>query len=286
MNFPQFWAKAEFKSFACWGWSNASLAEAQAAARANAKKTSARCEANEMVKRHYGYGDDRPLREPVLREFKDPNGAMLAVITRNYYGCQVLNTAQIMFIDVDLPEAPRGPSGLAKLFKGLFGGAKSSAPPAKPDPAQEGLLARVRQVASNQAGWGWRIYRTRAGLRLLATHQFFDPVQSASHPLFDDLGADPLYRRLCKAQKCFRARLTPKPWRCNVGQPPCAWPWADTEKEQQFKKWESGYINASRSFATCELVDTIGNTQMDAAIAPIVAVHDELTRVDSKLPLA
>jgi len=74
MNFPPFWAKGECKRFSCWGWSNNSLAEAQAAGRANAQRAMSRSEANEMVKHHYGYGDDRPLREPVLREFKDAAG--------------------------------------------------------------------------------------------------------------------------------------------------------------------------------------------------------------------
>jgi hypothetical protein len=286
MNFPPFWAKGECKRFSCWGWSNNSLAEAQAAGRANAQRAMSRSEANEMVKHHYGYGDDRPLREPVLREFKDAAGERLAVITRNYYGCQVLNTAQIMFVDVDLPEPPGQPSGLGNLFKSLFGGGKTSPPPAKPDSEQEALLAKARNIASRQAGWGWRVYRTRAGFRLLATHQLFDPAQTSSDPLFDELGADKLYRRLCKAQKCFRARLTPKPWRCNAGQPPCVWPWTDTEAKLRFEKWEARYLQASQAFATCDLLAALGHTPPDPAIAPIIAVHDEMTRVGSRLPLA
>ncbi len=285
MNFPQFWAKGQFRKFSCWGWSNHSLAEAQAVGRANAEMAMARYDAKEMVKRRYGYGSDRPLREPVLRELKDPNGEVTAVITRNAYGCQVLNTAQILFVDVDLPE-PEKSTGLGKLLKGLFGGAKPSPPAAGPDPAQIGLLAKAGKLAARQPGWGWRVYRTRAGFRLLATHQLFDPANTASDPLFDELGADPLYQKLCKAQKCFRARLTPKPWRCKSGMPPGPWPWADAKQEQRFKEWETRYLGASRAYATCELLATLGNTQVDAAIAPILAIHDETTRVGSSLPLA
>ncbi len=47
---------------------------------------------------------DRPMREPVLREVKKDNGELAAVVTRNSYGCLVLNTARVMFVDVDLPE--------------------------------------------------------------------------------------------------------------------------------------------------------------------------------------
>ena len=39
-------------------------------------------------------------------------------------------------------------------------------------------------------------------------------------------------------------------------------------------------------YATCELVATLGDTQVDAAIAPILAVHDETSCVGSKMPLA
>jgi hypothetical protein len=31
------------------------------------------------------------------------------------------------------------------------------------------------------------------------------------------LRADPDYVRLCAVQECYRARLTPKPWRCGDG---------------------------------------------------------------------
>ena len=81
---------------------------------------------------------------------------------------------------------------------------------------QDSAIAKVENWTRNNPDWGWRIYRTRAGLRLLATHALFDPEAAASDGVFDALGADPLYRQLCKTQKCYRARLTPKPWRCGI----------------------------------------------------------------------
>ncbi len=77
-------------------------------------------------------------------------------------------------------------------------------------------IAKAELWTRNHSDWGWRIYRTRAGLRLLATHALFDPETAAADGVFDALGADPLYRQLCKTQKCFRARLTPKYWRCEA----------------------------------------------------------------------
>ncbi len=64
--------------------------------------------------------------------------------------------------------------------------------------------------------WGWRIYRTKAGFRLLATHRPVFPSEPLAEEAFQEFKADILYRKLCVNQKCFRARLTPKSWRCGV----------------------------------------------------------------------
>ena len=50
-----------------------------------------------------GYYPNRPFREQIIRELKDAAGQTSAVITRNAYGCLVLNTARMMFVDIDLP---------------------------------------------------------------------------------------------------------------------------------------------------------------------------------------
>jgi hypothetical protein len=193
----------------------------------------------------------------------------------------VLNTAQILFVDVDAPE-PKS-AGLGGLFSGLFG--KKRTAPAE-NPLQVELLAKAEKMVQQSPEWGWRIYRTRAGFRLLATHRLFDPSDGKMEAVFDELGADPLYRKLCKTQKSYRARLTPKPWRCSVFRKPPRWPWLDAKAEQRFKKWEAGYLAACEEWATCELIAAVGNPQVDAAIQPIVAIHDETTRAESKLPLA
>ena len=166
-------------------------------------------------------------------------------------------------------------------MKKLFG---KPEPPAKS--AEGAALARIESWTRAQAGWGWRVYRTRAGLRLLATHALFEPDATVTDAVFEQLGADPLYRRLCKAQKCFRARLTPKPWRCGLRPPEVRWPWLDAKAEAKFQSWEKRYIEASQNNATCALVKTLGNAQVHPAIAPLVTLHDGTTRVGAALPLA
>lgn len=278
MNFPKHWARASSHGFSCWRWSDTSPADAQALAREAVAKLVQRFEDHERPAGRYGYGD-RPLREPVLREFRNDAGERTAVITRNAYGCLVLNTARVMFIDVDLPAAKPSPGA---LWRWLVGRPRD----ASANPAEPAALAKADAWAQQHRGWGWRVYRTRAGLRLLATHGLFEPAAAAESPVFEAVGADPLYRRLCQAQKCFRARLTPKPWRCGVRRPAPRWPWLQPKEEQRFKDWEKRYLEACGGRATCELIATMGHAEWHPEVRAVVATHDEAARAASGLPLA
>jgi len=278
MNFPPFWAKGERNGFVCWRWSERSLDEALALACQAAQILADRFAAGDLPPKHGGYYPDRPLREPVLSEIKNNSGGRAAVVTRNAYGCLVLNTARVMFVDVDLPE----PKSAGGFLKKLFGGPKTP----KADDAQGNIVAKAEAWTKAHPGWGWRVYRTRAGLRLLATHDMFDPESAASQDVFQALGADPLYQRLCKVQKCFRARLTPKPWRCGLRRKPERWPWPDGRAEKSFQKWAAQYQSCSFNWATCELVQTIGNREIHPEVQLILGLHDQTTRVESKLALA
>lgn len=277
MNFPRFWAKGDHSGFICWRWSDVSLQEAKAAAEEAARRVAERFARGDRLTRHYGY-TDRPMREPVLRELRNNAGAIAAVITRNSYGCLVLNTARVMFVDVDLPQ----PEPAGGLFKRLFGGPKIPSA----NPAENGAIAKAEMWARAHSGWGWRVYRTRAGLRLLATHDVFEPETAASDGVFDALDADPLYRQLCKVQKCFRARLTPKYWRCDGNRPPARWPFENEKAEKRFNKWQGEYDRLTASFATCEFIRQTGNETVHPDVQLILGLHDESTRAESKLALA
>ena len=65
-------------------------------------------------------------------------------------------------------------------------------------------------------GWGVRVYKTCAGYRGLVTHATFDPTADATLDLMRQFRCDPQYVTLCKRQESFRARLTPKGWRCKL----------------------------------------------------------------------
>lgn len=277
MNFPKFWAQGRSGPFTAWRWSNTNPDEARAAAAEAAVRLA---EQFRTRGRLVGYGySDRPLREPVLREIHDGGGEVSAVITRNSYGCEVLNTARAMFVDVDLPEnADAPPRG--GLLGSLFG---KSAPQLT---VTDRAIGKAEAWTRQQPLWNWRIYRTRSGLRLLATHTLFDPADSLSQTVFDAVDADPLYRKLCKNQQCFRARLTPKPWRCGMKNPPVRWPFADAAHEHQFGLWDAAYQTACRTRATCRFLRSVGSGEVHQAIEPLIALHDEATRATSGLSLA
>lgn len=277
MNFPKYWAKASDREFVCWRWSDSSQAEAERLAGEAVRKLADRFAAGAKPLSRYAYSD-RPLREPVLDELRGGDGGVAAVITRNSYGCLVLNAARILFVDVDLPEPKRA----GGLLKRLFG----KAPPPLTNDAETQALARAETWAQNNPGWGWRVYRTRAGLRLLATHALFEPDVEPTQSVFNAMGADPLYRRLCQVQKCFRARLTPKPWRCGFGAPPVRWPWPDARTEGIFQKWDSRYQKVCADRATCELIAKLGSDRIHPDVQLVLKLHDETTRAESRLPLA
>jgi hypothetical protein len=278
MNFPQFWARGTSGDFLVWRWSVKSMAEAQSLADEAARQLAARFRAGNFPPKHGGYYPDRPFREQILREIKNGSGETTAVITRNSYGCLVLNTARVMFVDIDLPE-PKQPGG---FLKRLFG-KPAIAPPTNP---QNEALMRIENWTRNNSEWGWRIYRTRSGFRLLATQGLVDANSDTANNVFEALGADPLYRKLCNSQKCFRARLTPKPWRCGLRSKPERWPWLDAKREERFKKWDKQYLSCAADWATCEFVRQIGNPVIHPEVQIILQLHDEPTRAESKLQLA
>jgi hypothetical protein len=289
MRIPHHWAKGTAEGvdhrgrkvvFSCWRWSETSIEEAAASALDAAKQILQRLVKGERLDR-YAYGT-RPLREEILDEHSDSQGNQTAVVTRNSYGCKVLNSADAMFIDIDLPK-PTVRGGLGYFLKRILGKVPEAP---RGHPQEEQILTRLEQFCQTNAGWGLRVYRTFAGLRCLATHKAMDPGSPTTIEILQSLGSDPLYTRLCTVQKCFRARLTPKPWRCGFRSNTIRYPYQSDGDKSAFEKWERGYSSTAENFATCRLLCSIGNPAIDTRIQPLVDFHDTFTKSDSDLPLA
>ncbi len=284
MNIPKYWAKSvqvvqqpggRTLKLACWQWSDTSRDQAQQKADDRARELAQKVLAGAELNR-YSYGE-RPIREEITRSLTDRAGHETAVVTRNLYGALVLNTAQAMFIDIDFAEKNATVSLAGQLGRMLGGGSSSQEDP---------YIQRVSTWASRHPDISLRIYRTFAGLRCLITNQLFEPGQSESVDILQALGSDPLYIRLCQAQACFRARLTPKPWRCGIGAPPARYPWENYAVETRYRAWEQRYGQMSTPYSVCKFVKQIGRNEVLSDIEPILKLHDQMTGSEIERKLA
>lgn len=281
MHFPKFWARGESGGVSCWRWSDSSLADAKDRAQAQARKIASSLSSNRQVLQRYGYSD-RPLREEILEQVHSPGDTLAAAVTRNAYGCLVLNTSGAMFLDIDAENNNPPRVGIVGLIRRLFAGNASGAV----DAAVETTKSKLESWLQLNPAWGLRLYQTAAGFRLLATHALFDPGKLGSERICDALAVDPLYRKLCETQQSFRARLTPKPWRIGLSACPVRWPWETREVEQKFKHWWESYNAKAERFATCRFIGSFGSTLAHPELAALVTMHDRASKAESGLPLA
>jgi hypothetical protein len=247
VNIPRYWAQSKSDpasargrrlTVGCWRWSDVSVEDAQRQADERGAELNRLFESGTPLDR-YGYGD-RALREEIVRADVNGVAAGAAVVTRNAYGALVLNSASAMFIDVDFPSSGKTAGG---LFRRLL------SKPALPGP-EEVALQQVQDWADHQRDLGLRVYRTYAGLRCLVTNRTYDPAKPQTMEILRSIGSDPLYISLCQAQACFRARLTPKPWRCGIRVRPPRYPWADEAVESKFRQWQAGYERSIQGYSS------------------------------------
>jgi hypothetical protein len=107
-----------------------------------------------------------------------------------------------------------------------------------------------------------------------------------SRPPREQIGADPAFVQLCRAQRSFRARLTPKPWRCGLRAPSSEYPRQDADARREFEAWLAAYERACAERATCAFLEAVGPGRVLADHARVLRVHDTETRAESGLPLA
>ena len=327
MIIPHYWAEARLQhrdrkrqvTVRRFGWSDIGEAEAQAHADARVREALERVLAGEALPRRerrvaYNGADGVPIREEIVDRHGD------SVITRNGYGALCLNTPSMLFADIDFERA----SGIRPILLAMaclliivsttltvgFGiplplaaiialvVAVSMGGPLLN--ILRRISTRIRggnqkiardRIATFLAGhpdWRVRIYRTPAGLRMLALHRLFDPREPAVQACFDALGVDPLYARMCHNQYCFRARVSPKPWRIGIAQHlrprPGVWP-INPERIPDRQQWVSDYERLSIGFASCSYMRTLGNGAVDPLVEQVRELHDRLSQAERTLPL-
>jgi len=325
MLIPDYWAETTLKQkFAGkqftvrrFGWSEQTQEEARRNADGRAEDAMARLIAGEKLERSepkiaYNGANGLPIREQVLSRHDS------AVITRNIYGARCLNTPDVLFADIDFNNSPmpgyvaqvvavfvlagvaigKFISGwglaIALMFAALFIGHGVAHLLFR-------LKQRVKGTHSQQArrridgfllkhpDWRVRLYQTPAGMRLLAMHRTFDPAEPEVAEFFREIEADPIYVRMCMNQHCFRARVSPKPWRIGIKQHlkprPGVWP-INPARLPDREKWVNEYERKSEKFASCRFIADLGNDQVDANAEKVRVLHDQLCKSDSQMPLA
>lgn len=199
-------------------------------------------------------------------------GRASSILTRNHYGCLVLNAANALFIDVDV----LGPGQLLATTDGS-GGCQGP---------WQNVLDDLCTVLTGETHEGFRLYRTAAGFRILATGHEYDPTSPGSAELMHAAGADCDFVSLCRIQNSFRARLSPKPWRCGMRRPPNLFPRHTAGEQRRFAEWLSRYAAACSDRATCRYLGHVGDEFIHPQISPIIELHDRETRAHLPLALA
>jgi hypothetical protein len=319
---PQFWAEARIQqvlgkrqiTVRRFGWSDVSQDEAQRDADTRAREAMARLLAGEQLprrdlKRPYNGSVGVPIREEIVARYGE------TVITRNSYGALCLNTPNVLFADIDFDQGP-GDFVLWPIMAMLVAGAlvvgwflhswligffavvtallatwrlavgTQRLIDASTGGPQQAWRRRLDEFLRQHPEWHVRLYETPAGMRLLAMHKTFDPQSPEVTACFAALKADPIYVQMCQRQNCFRARLTPKPWRIGVEQHlkprPGTWP-VNPERLPQRQAWIAAYEQAARSFAACQFRESLGSGVVDPAAADVQRIHDELCQANQPL---
>lgn len=322
---PRYWAEGRVRSRAGgrqvtvrrFGWSNESQAAAQRHADERAAAALATILGGKEAERRepkvpYNGAEGVPIREEILAE----HGPV--VLTRNSYGAVCLNTPDVLFADIDrvrlrgvfrysivatiaalwvlLPLAgmPRLLAAILPLVLGWLPGVMIGSLASRLVIAMHGGQERYarRRVAAfvrSSPHWHLRLYRTPAGLRLLAMHATFAADADEVAAFFARIGVDPTYAKMCRRQQCFRARLTAKPWRIGIAAHlrPGRGVWPVVPERMHLRaQWVADYTQKANAYAACRYLESLGSDAVDPRCEFVRVLHDDLARAASDLPLA
>jgi hypothetical protein len=135
-----------------------------------------------------------------------------AILTVNDYDAVILNSSNMLIADVDFADpqfsehggGARRTSDVLENLRGLF--------------RLDQYMRKQYFVETDFAQQFYRVYRTCKGCRILCTSMalgdwFEDERHWHAKMFLRFVHSDPAYIALCQRQHCYRARLTPKPWR-------------------------------------------------------------------------
>ncbi len=279
---PEYWSEAKTRitrdgkqrTIMRFGWSDVSEDDAHENAKQRVREAIDRLRAGESVraldhKVAYNGAEGLPIREEIVERHGE------SVITRNSYGALCLNTPDVVFADIDV----EAPGFLRSMWLLITGAERNPFVTAREE---------IEKFAVDNPGWLLRLYRTPKGFRVLVMHDTFDSVDERAFEFMQKLGSDPLYMRMCRNQKCFRARISPKPWRIGVEHikpRPGIWP-VKREKMNVRRDWIRRYEQKATRFSSCRYEATLGEGRSDRKCEAIRSVHDRYCKADRDLEIA
>lgn len=322
---PKYWSESKTKKIVNgkqftlkrFGWSDISELDAKNLADVRLREAVSTLEKEGDVRRidhktSYNGSEGVPIREEVISTHED------VVISRNSYGALCLNTPDVLFGDIDfefeasfkmhvisfallfvcalligfyfeawvslgisIVVAAISTSTLANLLHrvtlGLGGGIEKKA------------LDTITNVSLQNPELHIRVYRTPLGYRILFMNNSYCPTGEAAIRLLNELQSDRLYIQMCKNQNCFRARVSPKPWRIGMVRlkpAPGVWP-IEEERMAERREWVKMYELKAKNVSSCHYLMQLGSDKVDAKAEFVRKIHDELCRVsDSELEIA
>lgn len=213
------------------------------------------------------------IREEIIGKVDDDN-----IITRNRYGALVLNSTSLVMVDVD-DESFRwrykwNTNFLVKLKNGLLGLSFRELI------EKETIIVCQKYV---EQGACIRLYRTPNGYRVILLFENApEPTSKESKMIMKRFRSDYTYANMCIKQRCYRARLTPKPWRIKLKARKVIFPFRTSEEDAVHDEWVAEYHRVSENFAACRWMESFGNERADKALD----YHDKFCKALSDLPLA
>ena len=242
-----------------WGASNKSHADARRHATERAELL-----ANILEQQHtlteYEYADDY-IREEQLVEVKNSENEVVAILSRNSYGAVILNTERVVFGDIDIPT----PGFMARLLRYV----------GIPLKDKQYYLKKIETYHKRHPSLVFLVYETCAGLRFIISNREMAPDSPEVNSLFKALKVDPLYRRLCHAQSCFRARLSPKPWRIGMSRPQSRFPRLEPEQQQDFDLWLHTYQITASNYSSAHFMAAFGESSIPDNIQLVLDIHNK-----------
>lgn len=315
---PQYWSESKAKrvvdgqqfTVKRFGWSDIGEQEAKAHADSRLNDALETLEKDRNVRRidhktSYNGAEGIPIREEVISRHEDN------VITRNGYGALCLNTPDVLFADIDFDydipiklyvfidllllvcnmaisyqfnswgvfiagffamifTIPVLTRFIHKLVLKLKGGVDKIA------------LNRIKKISAENPELHLRVYRTPMGYRVLAMQALYQPQSDATIALLKAFNTDEVYVLMCKNQNCFRARLSPKPWRMGVSRlkpNPGVWPIKQQHMAQR-QTWVEQYNTKAVNYASCRFVMHLGSDVVVDKAESVRQIHDAFCKVD------